>query len=208
MPLLFRFELFDLKVAAESVGLPREKWLYRVACQRGKSRETKRADYTGKVACPLPLSCPFFKICTTQFFQLPTFPHFSVYKKDVYTCKCVSRPGSSWRERGKKIFFLRPFSHRERLFSLDDSWNTFARVHYEALSRDLPSLNQRISYSKSFSNLCAVQYPAPLLPTESLSVIGGTGARLFVCPACRSNDSFVSTSPFLVETLLFGLSTT
>lgn len=148
MPLLFRFELFDLKVAAESVGLPREKWLYRVACQRGKSRETKRVDYTGKVACPL-LSCPFFKICTTQFFP----PFRAVREGCVYTCMRVKARIQLKRTREK---IVPPRIDNACFFSMIRG--TRLPMFITKLPPRSPSQNQRISYSKSFSNLCAAQY--------------------------------------------------
>lgn len=137
MPLLFRFELFDLKVAAESVGLPREKWLYRVACQRGKSRETKRADYTGRVAFP-PLSCPFFEICTTQFFQLPTF-RARTRRTCIYVCVCQGQDPGLKRTRGME---------KGKFFFLDDS-----RLRSSLAGPPKPT---DLVFKIVFSNLCAV----------------------------------------------------
>lgn len=196
MPLLFRFELFDLKVAAESVGLPREKWLYRVACQRGKSRETKRVDYTGKVACPLP-SCPFFKICTTQFF--PPF-HFSrcTGRMCVYVYACQGQDPVEENE-GKNC----SSSHRQRLLFLHDSWNTFTHVRYEAPSQEPFPKPTNLVFKIVFKFMRGT---IPLLPTESLSVIGGTGARCLFAQLVVQTILLSPPSP--VDICFFDLSTT
>lgn len=84
----------------------------------------------------------------------PTFPLFALYGKDVCIRVCVSRPGSSWRERGKKLFLLA--STTPAFFSMIRG--TRLPMFITKLPPRSPSQNQRISYSKSFSNLCAAQY--------------------------------------------------
>lgn len=101
----------------------------------------------------------------------PPLPLFALREKDVCVCVCMRvKARIRLKRTRKKISF--PSSHRERLFSLDDSWNTFTHVHY---SLSLPKPTNLVF--KIVFKFMRGTIPAPLLPTESLSVIGGTGAR-------------------------------
>lgn len=151
--------------------------------KREKPRnEARSADYTGKVAVPPPLLSFFLK------YAPPTFSTSSTFRAARERCVCVCVYACQGQDpveenEGKKI--SSPSSHRERLFSLDDSWNTFTHVHYEPLSL---SQNQRISYSKSFSNLCAAQYLRHSFPQNRCLLLAELG--LGVCSPSLSFKRF------------------
>lgn len=139
MPLLFRFELFDLKVAAESVGFAKGK----MALSRGvPKREKPRNEASGlhwQSGIP-PLSCPFFEICTTQFLQLPTF-RARTRRTCIYVCVCQGQDPGLKRTRGmeKGKFF-------------------FSMIHGTRLRSSLagPPKPTDLVFKIVFSNLCAV----------------------------------------------------
>lgn len=131
-----------------------------MALSRGvPKREKPRNEASGlhwQSGIPPP-SCPFFKICTTQFFQLPTFRA----RTRRYMCVCQGQdPGLKRTRRMEKGKF----------FFLDDSWNTFAKLSLAGH----PKTNGSRIQNRFFKFMRGI---IPLLPTESLSVIGGTGAR-------------------------------
>ena len=120
MPLLFRFELFDLKVEGRKRRFAKGKMaLSRGVPKREKPRnEARSADYTGKVAVPPPLLSFFLK------YAPPTFSTSSTFRAARERCVCVCVYACQGQDpveenEGKKI--SSPSSHRERLFSLDDS---------------------------------------------------------------------------------------
>lgn len=114
----------------------------------------------------------------------PPLPLFALREKDVYVYICMRVKARIRLKRTRKKISS-PSSHRERLFSLDDSWNTFTHVHYEPLSL---SQNQRISYSKSFSNLCAAQYLRHSFPQNRCLLLAELG--LGVCSPSLSFKRF------------------
>lgn len=173
--------------------------------KREKPRnEARSADYTGKVAVPPPLLSFFLK------YAPPTFSTSSTFRAARERCVCVCVYACQGQDpveenEGKKI--SSPSSHRERLFSLDDSWNTFTHVHYEPLSLPFPKTNESRIQNRfqiyARHNTCAT-------PSHRIAVCYWRNwGSVFVRPACRSNDSFVSPSPLPPPGghCFFGLST-
>lgn len=153
---------------------------------------------------PPPLLSFFLK------YAPPTFSTSSTFRAAREGCVCVYMYACQGQDpveenEGKKI--SSPSSHRERLFSLDDSWNTFTHVHYEPLSLPFPKTNESRIQNRfqiyARHNTCAT-------PSHRIAVCYWRNwGSVFVRPACRSNDSFVSPSPLPPPGghCFFGLST-
>lgn len=136
----------------------------------------------------------------------PPLPLFALREKDVYVYICMRVKARIRLKRTRKKISS-PSSHRERLFSLDDSWNTFTHVHYEPLSLPFPKTNESRIQNRfqiyARHNTCAT-------PSHRIAVCYWRNwGSVFVRPACRSNDSFVSPSPLPPPGghCFFGLST-
>lgn len=124
----------------------------------------------------------------------PTFPLFALYGKDVCICVCVSRPGSSWRERGKKLFLL---ASTTPAFS---PWFV-EHVYPCSLRSSLPGALPKTNESR-IQNRFQIYARHNTTPSHRIAVCYWRNwGSVFVCPACRSNDSFVS--PFPGGHLLF-----
>lgn len=88
-------------------------------------------------------------------------------------------------------------------FFLDDSWNTFTHVRYEAPSQEPFPKPTNLVFKIVFKFMRGT---IPLLPTESLSVIGGTGARCLFAQLVVQTILLSPPSP--VDICFFDLSTT
>ena len=116
MPLLFRFELFDLKVEGRKRRFAKGKMaLSRGVPKREKPRnEARSADYTGKVAVPPPLLSFFLK------YAPPTFSTSSTFRAAREGCVCVymyACQGQDPVEENEKKNFLPFLASRTPVFS-------------------------------------------------------------------------------------------
>ena len=138
--------------------------------KREKPRnEARSADYTGKVAVPPPLLSFFLK------YAPPTFSTSSTFRAAREGCVCVYMYACQGQDpieenEGKKF---PPLPRIENACFLSMIHRTRLPMFITNLSLPKPT---NLVFKIVFKFMRGT-IPAPLLPTESLSVIGGTGAR-------------------------------